>query len=117
MSQQHNQQKIELQSTAPAAPHDHETSDLLKRPSNPSALKFSEPPLPKASFIIWIVAVGLLAFLIWACVFKLEEVSTGTGKVIPSSKEQIIQSLDGGVLTSLDVKEGDIVQKGQTLAQ
>ena len=62
-------------------------------------------------------AIGLLAFLIWACLFKLEEVSTGTGKVVPSSKEQTIQSLDGGVLTSLDVKEGDIIQKGQTLAQ
>ncbi|MFH7354301.1 HlyD family secretion protein, partial [Acinetobacter bereziniae] len=117
MSQEQNPQKIELQSTTAADSDDRETSDLLKRPSNPSALKFSEPPLPKSSFIIWIVAVGLLAFLIWACVFKLEEVSTGTGKVIPSSKEQIIQSLDGGVLTSLDVKEGDIVQKGQTLAQ
>lgn len=43
--------------------------------------------------------------------------STGTGKVVPSSKEQVIQSLDGGVVTRLDVKEGDIVKKGQILAQ
>ena len=50
-------------------------------------------------------------------VFKLEEVSTGTGKVIPSSKEQVIQSLEGGILTKLNVQEGDIVQKGQILAQ
>lgn len=91
--------------------------DHLQRPSNPSALKFSEPPLPKASFVIWIVAIGLAAFIVWACMFKLEEVSTGTGKVIPSSKEQTIQSLDGGVVTKLEVKEGDIVEKGQILAQ
>ncbi|WP_171531855.1 HlyD family type I secretion periplasmic adaptor subunit [Acinetobacter defluvii] len=91
--------------------------DHLQRPSNPSALKFSEPPLPKASFVIWIVAIGLAAFIVWACMFKLEEVSTGTGKVIPSSKEQTIQSLDGGVVTKLKVKEGDIVEKGQILAQ
>ncbi|AWL27609.1 HlyD family type I secretion periplasmic adaptor subunit [Acinetobacter defluvii] len=91
--------------------------DTLKRPSNPSALKFSEPPLPKASLVIWIVALGLAAFIVWACMFKLEEVSTGTGKVIPSSKEQTIQSLDGGVVTKLEVKEGDIVEKGQILAQ
>ncbi|OTG63845.1 secretion protein HlyD [Acinetobacter silvestris] len=91
--------------------------DILQRPTNPSAMHFSEPPLPKSTFVIWIVAIGLLAFILWACFFKLEEVSTGTGKVIPSSKEQTIQSLDGGVLTSLEVKEGDIVQKGQILAQ
>lgn len=91
--------------------------DTLKRPSNPSALKFSEPPLPKASLVIWIVALGLAAFIVWACMFKLEEVSTGTGKVIPSSKEQTIQSLDGGVVTKLEVKEGDIIEKGQILAQ
>ena len=56
-------------------------------------------------------------FFIWAALFKLEEVSTGTGKVIPSSKEQIIQSLEGGILTKLDVREGDIVEKGTILAQ
>lgn len=76
-----------------------------------------EPPLPKVSVTIWIVGIGLLVLLIWAWVFKLEEVSNGTGKVVPTSKEQVIQSLEGGILTKLNVKEGDIVQKGQILAQ
>lgn len=88
-----------------------------KRPSNPSALHFSEPELPKPTFIIWILAIGLVVFIVWACTFTLEEVSNGTGKVVPSSKEQTIQSLEGGVLTKLAVKEGDIVQKDQVLAQ
>lgn len=78
---------------------------------------FQEPPLPKSSLVIWIIGLGLLIFFVWAALFKLEEVSTGTGKVIPSSKEQMIQSLEGGILTKLEVKEGDIVQKGQVLAQ
>ena len=69
-------------------------------------VSFKEPPLPKASLIIWIITIGLAILLIWAWLFKLEEVSTGTGKVIPSSKEQIIQSLEGGILTKLNVKEG-----------
>lgn len=43
--------------------------------------------------------------------------STGTGKVIPSSKEQTIQSLEGGILAKLYVHEGEIIQKGQILAQ
>lgn len=76
-----------------------------------------EPPLPKVSITIWIIGLGLLALIIWAAIFKLEEVSNGTGKVVPTSKEQVIQSLEGGILTKLEVKEGDIVEKGQTLAQ
>ena len=80
-------------------------------------VNFKEPPLPKASLIIWIITLGLAILLIWAWLFKLEEVSTGTGKVIPSSKEQIIQSLEGGILTKLNVKEGQIVEQGQILAQ
>ncbi|RZG67959.1 HlyD family efflux transporter periplasmic adaptor subunit [Acinetobacter bouvetii] len=78
---------------------------------------FQEPPLPKASLVIWIICLGLVTILVWAWLFELEEVSTGTGKVVPSSKEQIIQSLDGGILTTLNVKEGQIVEQGQVLAQ
>ena len=74
-----------------------------------------EPPLPKASLFIWIICIGLLVLLAWAWLFKLEEVSTGTGKVVPSSKEQIIQSLEGGILTKLNVREGEVVQQGQIL--
>lgn len=76
-----------------------------------------EPALPRASLFIWIICIGLLSLLIWAWLFKLEEVSTGIGKVIPSSKEQVVQSLEGGILTKLYVHEGQIVQEGQVLAQ
>ncbi|WP_443612446.1 HlyD family efflux transporter periplasmic adaptor subunit [Acinetobacter pseudolwoffii] len=86
----------------------------LKRSSKVS---FQEPPLPKSSVIIWIVGIGLLVLLTWAWLFSLEEVSTGTGKVIPSSKEQVVQSLEGGILTTLNVREGEIVERGQVLAQ
>lgn len=76
-----------------------------------------EPPLPKSSLFIWIIGLGLLVLFAWAWTFKLEEVSTGTGKVVPSSKEQVIQSLEGGILTKLNVREGEIVEQGQVLAQ
>lgn len=76
-----------------------------------------EPPLPRATIFVWIIGVGLLCLLAWAWIFKLEEVSTGTGKVISSSKEQVIQSLEGGILTKLNVREGEIVEQGQILAQ
>lgn len=77
----------------------------------------SEKKLPGASKLIWLLAALLFSFIAWAWYFKLDEVSTGTGKVVASSKEQVIKSLEGGVLASLQVQEGEIVEKGQVLAQ
>jgi adhesin transport system membrane fusion protein len=67
-----------------------------------------------------IVLWTLLLFIVtgvWAWFGMLDEVSTGTGKVIPSSREQVLQSLDGGILAGLSVHEGDQVQAGQVLAR
>lgn len=66
--------------------------------------------------VVWI-SVFLLAFLIWAITFEVDEVSSGSGQVIPTSREQVIQSLEGGILAELHVAEGDIVEKDQVLAQ
>lgn len=77
----------------------------------------SEKSLPSASKLIWLVVILVFTFIAWAWYFKLDEVSTGTGKVVASSKEQVIKSLEGGVVASLRVQEGEIVEKGQILAQ
>src|SRR5690606_27853122 len=64
------------------------------------------------------VALMLLTlggFILWASWAELEEVTRGQGRVVPSSKEQVIQSLDPGILTELLVREGDVVEKGQLL--
>ncbi|EEC8124872.1 HlyD family type I secretion periplasmic adaptor subunit, partial [Escherichia coli] len=45
----------------------------------------------------------------------LDEVTRGQGSIIPGSREQVIQTLDPGILKSLEVREGDIVEKGQVL--
>jgi adhesin transport system membrane fusion protein len=57
----------------------------------------------------------LVAGVLWAASFQLDEITRGTGKVIPSSREQVIQSLDTGVLAEMLVQEGDPVVKGQVL--
>ena len=90
---------------------------MSQHSSQPNKVTHIEPPLPSASLFIWIIGIGLFVLLAWAWLFQLEEVSTGTGKVVPSSKEQTIQSLEGGILTKLNVQEGQIVQQGQVLAQ
>lgn len=67
--------------------------------------------------LVWAVFAMLALFFVWAWFFPLVEVSSGQGTVIPSSREQVIQSLDGGILASITVREGDIVEKDQLLAQ
>ncbi|MBQ0213979.1 HlyD family type I secretion periplasmic adaptor subunit [Proteus vulgaris] len=62
------------------------------------------------------IFIFLFIMVIWAYFAEVAEVTKGNGKIIPSSKEQLIQSLDGGIVTNIFVREGDIVQVGQTLA-
>lgn len=66
---------------------------------------------------IWAMAGLLFSFILWASFSSLEQVTSGAGKVIPSSQIQVIQSLDGGVLQELFVHEGMQVTKGQPIAR
>ncbi|WP_288486050.1 HlyD family type I secretion periplasmic adaptor subunit [uncultured Novosphingobium sp.] len=66
--------------------------------------------------IIPILSVGILAFLVWSYFGVLDEVAVGSGKVTPPSRSQIIQSLEGGIVNGIFVREGDIVRPGQKLA-
>jgi adhesin transport system membrane fusion protein len=66
---------------------------------------------------IWSLAGLFGCFIIWAYFAELDRVTRGEGKIIPSSQVQIIQSLDGGILQELYVKEGMQVNKGQILAR
>jgi adhesin transport system membrane fusion protein len=68
--------------------------------------------------LLWTVlllSVLVAAFVVWAYFSNVEEVARGQGSVIPSSREQLIQSLDPGVLSEMLVKEGDVVEAGQVL--
>lgn len=69
------------------------------------------------SKVIWLTLLGLGGFFAWANFALLDEVTVGSGKVTPSSRAQVIESLDGGILDNLYVQQGDIVEKNQTLAQ
>jgi multidrug efflux pump subunit AcrA (membrane-fusion protein) len=79
--------------------------------------RLSEPSLPRSTLVAWSLFALLAAFVAWASFFHLDEVTTGSGKVVPTSHEQVIQSLEGGIIHKLFVREGDIVERGQQLAQ
>ena len=53
------------------------------------------------------------AALLWAANCNIEEVTTGSAQIVPSSREQVLQSPEGGILQQLLVHEGDTVEKGR----
>ena len=70
----------------------------------------------KSSFLLLVLMVALLvSAAIWAHYSKLEEITKGDARIIASSREQVIQSLEGGILAEMLVREGATVEKGQPL--
>lgn len=78
-----------------------------------AAMVLDAHPLAGLSLLLLVAVLG--AGGVWASNATLDEVTVGHGVVIPSSREQVIQSLEGGILSELHVHEGDIVDKGQVL--
>ena len=70
---------------------------------------------PKADIILFSIAAFFILFFIWASRSELEEVTRGNGKVIASSKVQVIQNLEGGIIRDIFVKTGQRVEKDQLL--
>lgn len=69
------------------------------------------------SLTIWLCAVTVFLFLLWAAFAWVDEIVRADGAFISSSRPQIIQNLEGGILTELLVQEGDVVERGATLAR
>jgi membrane fusion protein, adhesin transport system len=72
--------------------------------------------LPLAShLILWLSAAFVFIAIIWANFATLDEVAHAEGRVIPSGQVQIVQNLEGGILSKVNVRAGDSVTEGQTL--
>ncbi len=69
------------------------------------------------SMTIWLCAISVWAFVIWASFAWVDEIVRAEGEIISSSRPQIIQNLEGGILSELLVKEGDEVLRGDVLAR
>lgn len=68
-----------------------------------------------SGWIIVTIAVAIVILLTWSMWAELDQVTRAPGKVIPIGRVQIIQSLDGGEITEIRVREGDVVSRGQLL--
>lgn len=71
----------------------------------------------RPSIVIWAIAASLAVFLLWAAFAWVDEIVRAQGTVVSSSRPQIIQNLEGGILAELQVSEGDIIEPGQVLGR
>lgn len=69
----------------------------------------------RARVLVKTILIALALFIMWTAVAAVDEITKGEGKVIPSSQIQILQSLDGGIVAEINVKEGQVVDAGQVL--
>lgn len=70
-----------------------------------------------ANLLLWVIAAFFVVFLIWATFTKLERTVHAQGRVVPSSKMQVVSNFEGGVIEEILVKPGQIVKKGDILVR
>lgn len=89
--------------------------DLEYMQSLSSAVMTKSPM--KSSIVLWVSFFSIVWLIFWASFAQVDEITKGTGKVIPSEQVQVIQNLDGGIVSKILVKEGQHVKKGDVLVK
>lgn len=69
----------------------------------------------KSKYILWLITLAFAWLLFWASQAQLDELTRGEGKIIPFHQLQVVQNLEGGIISDILVEEGDIVKKGQVI--
>lgn len=73
-------------------------------------------PLGRGASVLMLALVGVVAaFIVWSALAPIQEVTTGRGRVIPASKIQLVQNLEGGIIREIMVREGALVREGDVL--
>ncbi len=91
-----------------------ETRDDLAWNEEADLAILEQAPL-KAKKLLYCILTILIAAIIWAYYAKVDEVTRGDGRVVPSRQLQVIQSLDGGIVSEILIKEGELVKVGTPL--
>jgi adhesin transport system membrane fusion protein len=91
-----------------------EEIDVVDFATDADLAMLRQEPL-RARVLLRSIGVVFAVFILWAAVAQLDEVTRGEGRVIPSRQIQILQSIDGGLVSEILVKEGEVVQPNQLL--
>lgn len=68
-----------------------------------------------APLLLLTIALTFIILVIWAAFSEIDEITRGEGTIIPSTKLQVVDHLEGGIIQNIHINEGDIVKKGQLL--
>jgi adhesin transport system membrane fusion protein len=90
-------------------------SDLAYMSSLSGAILQKSPV--KSRLMLWIIFGVVVWLTAWASLAEIDELTRGVGRVIPSHQLQVIQNLEGGILSEILVDEGELVEKGQILVK
>lgn len=72
--------------------------------------------LPRVNWALYLMLAAVSAAIAWACLARVEVITKADARVVPEAREQVIASLEGGILRELLVREGQPVEAGQPLA-
>jgi adhesin transport system membrane fusion protein len=75
-----------------------------------------EGVLRRSALFVFALAAVVAGLVGWASYASVDKIVRAEGRIIPSSKSQVIQHLEGGIVASISVKEGDMVHRDQVLA-
>lgn len=89
--------------------------DLLEF-SSPSAALVAMPPTAVARYIVWVVASMAIVMLVVMGTFPLDRVVSTPGELVSTASTLLVQPLETSIVKSIEVKEGEVVHKGQVLA-
>jgi adhesin transport system membrane fusion protein len=81
-----------------------------------SSARLAQEPL-RARKLLHVTLLTFLLLLLWASLAHIDEVTRGEAKVVPSRQLQVIQSLDGGIVSQILVREGQVVDPGELLVR
>jgi adhesin transport system membrane fusion protein len=70
-----------------------------------------------ANLLLWIILGFFVVFIVWAAFTQLDRTVRGAGRVVPSSKLQVVSNLEGGVVEEILAKPGQTVRKGDILVR
>ena len=82
--------------------------------SETSAAALQGPPR-LSHVVLWGALLFIIAFFVWAAYANIGETTVGEGRVIPSGQIQVVQNLEGGIVSEIKIKVGDVVKKNDTL--
>jgi adhesin transport system membrane fusion protein len=92
------------------------TEDDLRYMESLSAAVLQKAPI-KSQMILWIMLIVIAWLIAWASYAEIDELARGVGRVIPSKQVQIVQNLEGGIISEILVDEGEKVESGQILVK